>query len=777
MWLTATVKSPTVRGFQSAARAVLRRLMIESRRVFKRILRLVAGPLFASVVAGPALAAINVDGRLEEPEWRDAATFEDFLQVDPDTNAKPPYPTKARVVATPEGLAVGIEAVLPREMRVYGRSPRDSDRLDAEPIRVVVDFDGTGRTAYEFSISLSNSIRDGVFVNQNVYSTDWDGTWFHAVSEDDTAWYAELLIPWSVVPSERSTSEQRTIGIWIVRYIKKLGQGFAYPAVPPNRATFVSDFHKMQVKRYSSGALDWFPYASVSVDQLADSSKGRAGLDVAWKGAGGGQLTATINPDFGQVESDDLVVNFSAIETFFSEKRPFFTENQQLFDLRTTTSGRLVNTRRIGAAPDLGDAGSTDIIAAAKYTTTLGATDLGAFVALEDDTDDVDGRSYFVGRVRQRANKLTYGYLGTFADRPAIDRQAQVHAIDADWRPADGVRLQTMALASLIDAPQGRDGGAAFAILNYDRGGRISQEASLSWFDRNFTINDLGFLERANLQRFRSETVWYTRSFPDSSTRALTSWAAEVEARRSDVGDWLPIRAGVSHQIRFRDPSSLDAFCFYRSRGIDDLITRGSGAVKLPDRWDCGAEYQRQPSARWRFGSGVFVFQDGVRGGFTKEVYINPRIIFTPNLSTDISVNYWTSSDWFIYRSGLQQLASYAAEFARVRATLNWYPGRKQEVRARLQLVGIAARDGRGFSADPRGNLSRAAVVPGFRQGELGFQVRYRYELKPLSDLFVVYSRGGFAFEEGERGLGGLTSNVADNETADQFLVKLRYRF
>lgn len=741
-----------------------------------------SGRTFAAFVVFLAVvqcthAAIRVDGRFDESEWGAAAVFEEFLQVDPETRAPSPYPTKARVVATPEGLAFGIEAVQPRELRTYGRSPRDADRLDADPIRIAVDFDGTGRAAYEFSVSLSGSVRDGVF-NQNDYSREWDGTWFHAVAEDDTAWYAEVLIPWSVVPSARSAAEDRTIGVWLVRYIKRFGQGFAFPAVPSSRTSFVAEFHRMTVKRYSSGALDWFPYASASVDRLADSTKGRLGLDVLWKGAGGGQLTATVNPDFGQVESDDLVVNFSAIETFFAEKRPFFTENQQLFDLRTTVGGRLVNTRRIGARPDVGDAGGSDILGAAKYTSTIGATDFGAFAALEDDSDDAEGRRYFVGRVRQRANKLAYGYLGTFTDRPAIDRQAQVHALDFDWLRDDGWRLRGMAIGSLIDAPGARDGAAAHAIVNYDRGAIVSHESSLTWFDRNFDINDLGFLERRNLQRARSETRWYRREFPEHSMLSLTNVALELEARRADTGEWLPGLVRLGYDLRFRHPSSIYSGCVYRTAGIDDLVRRGAGPAKLPGRWDCGFEVESQPGPAWRFDTGAFFFQDGVRGGFTKEVFFNPRWIITPNLSTDAGFNYWHTSDWFIYRGATQQLATYDAQFVRIRASLNWYFGRKQELRARLQLVGISARKGRELAVAANGDLSLSgAAVPGFRQGELGFQVRYRYELQPLSDLFVVYSRGGFAFEDGERGLGGLVSRAAESETADQFLVKLRYRF
>ena len=86
-----------------------------------------------------------------------------------------------------------------------------------------------------------------------------------------------------------------------------------------------------------------------------------------------------MNPDFGQVESDDLVVNFSATETFISDKRPFFTENQGIFEFTTPSDfSQLLYTRRVGGPADDG-VGAGDITAALKLNGSLGATKYGVF--------------------------------------------------------------------------------------------------------------------------------------------------------------------------------------------------------------------------------------------------------------------------------------------------------------------------------------------------------------------------------------------------------------
>jgi len=723
-------------------------------------------------------AQIVADGVLDEPEWQTAIVLDQFRQVDPDTQAEPEYRTIARVVATEAGLAVGVTAWLPRELRTYGRSQRDSKNMDSDVIRVVVDFDGSGRGAYDFSLSLSGSIRDGVFVNRNQYSTDWDGAWLHGVSEDDDAWHGEYLIPWSVAPGAHQAGDSRTIGIWIVRFVKALGRGFAYPAVPLSRPTFVADFHKLTVPRYSSAARRWFPYASYSFDRLTDGSQLRAGLDLQWKGESGSQLIATLNPDFGQVESDDLVVNFSAIEQFFAEKRPFFTENHQQFDLQTTLDGRLVNTRRIGAAPDRGPGGSTDILAAAKWSALSGKYEYGAFGAVEDDTDDVNGRRYLVTRAVYRGTRASLGYLGTLTDRPALARRAVVNALDGDWVLSDGVRLRGMALASLIDAPGATDGAGAFAIFDYDRGGRFSNESSLTWFDRNLELNDLGFLPRRNLQRLRSIAKWLRRDFPTDSSQAVATWSIEGDVRRSDTGDWLQSRLTTNYTIRYRSPQLLSLFTTMFARGKDDLITRGAGPVKMPALLEFGVDYQRQFRAGVRLDLSAAAFEEGVRGKLAQSYDIGARIVVTPNLSTDFSVNYLASPDWLVFLPEIDQLASLERRSVTVRASLDWYPGRRQELRARVQFIGLESFDGVDFTRNARGDLERtsAAVAP-FRVGEFGLQLRYRFEFKPLSELFVVYSRGGFSAADDERNLGRLAEDAFANRTADQFLVKLRYQF
>ncbi len=183
------------------------------------------------------------------------------------------------------------------------------------------------------------------------------------------------------------------------------------------------------------------PYGTAISDFLDEHTRFKAGADINWKASPNLWLSATLNPDFGQVESDELVVDFSAIETVFTDKRPFFTENQGIFDLRTPANGQLVYTRRIGAATDDGSAASSDIDAALKLTGTAGQVVYGGFVAQEDEYRNGPGRLFAATRVALPMQHARVGYLGTWTDRPDLDRDALVNAVDYELAPSEDWRI------------------------------------------------------------------------------------------------------------------------------------------------------------------------------------------------------------------------------------------------------------------------------------------------------------------------------------------------
>jgi hypothetical protein len=299
--------------------------------------------LLAGLLAqAPASAQVKIDGVVDEPAWGKARSFNRFYVTEPFTRGTPRHPTEVRLLSTPDGIAVAFVCThppsTPRERAI---TPRDAD-IPGDRVNVFIDFDADARVAYNFTVGLNAAQQDGTLTNENVYVTDWDGEWLSAVAESDSQWTAEVLIPWTIASFRGTDTPTRSVKVLFDRVVGATRERSATQPITFNASRYVSLYERVEIAQYRKPLLDFYPYASLASDHVDDSTQGRLGADILWKPSGNLQLIAALNPDFGQVEADDLVVSFEAIETFFTDKRPFFTENQGMFDLRTPKEGLLI---------------------------------------------------------------------------------------------------------------------------------------------------------------------------------------------------------------------------------------------------------------------------------------------------------------------------------------------------------------------------------------------------------------------------------------------------
>jgi len=130
----------------------------------------------------------------------------------------------------------------------------------------MVDFDGTGEIAYEFSVSISGSYRDGNIVNEVKTNYDWDGLWQRAVNEEQEQWTVEILLPWTIVAMREDDRETRRIGVSFHRRFNASNEMFAFPDASISRSRFISNFATIELKRYTSQEFYAVPYATATND-------------------------------------------------------------------------------------------------------------------------------------------------------------------------------------------------------------------------------------------------------------------------------------------------------------------------------------------------------------------------------------------------------------------------------------------------------------------------------------------------------------------------------
>jgi hypothetical protein len=747
----------------------------------------------AMCAAGTARAEIVVDGSMDEAEWQDAVVRKDWQRTVPFALDAPRYHNELRLIATAQGLAAFFTIDQPAsERRMKPRTPRDSETLTGDSVGLMVDFDATGQVGYEFSVGLGGGVRDGLITNQNEFDRDWDGAWQHAVRETPDQWFVEVLIPWSTVSMRGSSSERRMIGLYATRYLFERNERYSSPGLDQEAAVFLSDFERVEISQHQADAvLDFIPYGSLLSDQVADREKFKAGADINWKPSQNLSLAIALNPDFGQVESDELVVDFSAIETIYTDKRPFFTENQGIFDLRTPANGQLIYTRRIGAAPDEGSTGSSDIDAAVKLTGTTGSLTYGAFVAQEDDFGQDIGRRFAATRLSLPFDHVRIGHLATWAERPALDRDALVNAVDFEVSPSDWWRVSGQVVRSDIDQSSVRTNGyETWMQADFNRASPLTHTLKLLHIDRDFDMNDLGYMERSSLQQAEWETFRRVAADSNESRVSGETQRLYLAYRENLDGQRLQSRVQVSRDVQYRSAWRAYEELRYIPSGVDDVITRGNGPVRLDQRFGAYTDISSPRMGTWVYMLGGYLFQQGVKD-FSGWVFVGASWYPHENLTVRLTLQPQYASDWLLWERG-NVLTSYEARRLDFDFRIDWIPAARHELRVKWQWIGIDADPNQVYQANERGDLVpsepivsvlRGVALPDaqltrpFTTSVLGLQVRYRFEMGPQSDLFVVYARGGAQMlNDDARDVGRLFTDMTDIRDADQVLIKVRYR-
>jgi len=720
-------------------------------------------------------AEIKVDGKIDEPEWTSSQSYRDFVVVNPLTFTSPRNATEVKVLSIQEGLAVAFICDQPaEESRTRTITQRDASQFDSDSVSVMVDFDATGQIAYEFSVSIAGSYRDGAITNESDFNYDWDGVWQHAVNEEKDRWTVEILIPWSIVAMREGENNTRKLGLLFQRVLQSNKETFGFPAASSERPQFVSNFSKVEVAQYSEQEFDLLPYATALSDLKNNSTKGKAGLDIFWKPSGKFQLAATVNPDFGQVESDDLVIDFSAIEVLFSDKRPFFTENQALLDLRMPNRGYLIYTRRIGGPSDK-DGTPSDITGALKVIGSAGPINYGVLAAQETEEE---GRTFFGGRMVIPGENWSLGTFTTYAERPFLDRTALVNSLDYEIKSNNVWRLQGQFLMSQIDEPSGdiSDFGAWYRLY-YTPSEAWHLQMDMSHWGKDLDISDMGYIMRTNLEELFLYSQWRQTDFSADSRAASVDWTLWSIWRRNAEGTALQSKVVFQRQEKLRSGAGIDYMLQIDTAGYDDIISRGNGLVHFDKELSGSATYNTQRKGAWKKSVGLNVMQEGT-GGWGESLNANVTWFPDEKFNIDLNAKAYLSNDWLMWLQG-DRLAGYSLKQITGEISPSWYPADRHEIRLRTQWIVMNAENGQSYHIGSRGRLiSDDNMVNDFAMINFGLQIRYRYEIAPLSDFYIVYSRGGLdRMENPTESTIDLFSSSTKLRNSDQILVKLRYGF
>jgi hypothetical protein len=479
------------------------------------------------------------DGQLDEPQWKTASPVMDFTEFDPNEGALPTELTSVRLLYDDHALYVGVICYDARPEQIVQQLTRRDRTSEADRFTVMIDSYHDRQTALVFSTNVSGVQSDGILSQDgNVYDITWDAVWSVGTRHFLDGWSAEFEIPYNALRFAARDDGTYEWGVNFRRYISRKKETDEWVMVPRKEMLQISRWGIIEGIRNITPPLhlELLPYVSGSgtyksadLDPAHPSTyDARMGLDLKYGLTRNFTLDAAINPDFGQVEVDQAVLNLTVFEPYFPEKRPFFVEGSQMFAFGTSidnTSMPLFFSRRIGKRPT----GSysvakpvggmvdenplvTAILGAAKVTgRTNSGLSLGAISAAtrEEDATVKDSTGtvskvlteprglYNSVRIKQDFGGTSWvGGLLT-----AVGHETQLPALSAgvDWNlrfDDGGYTFDGYVAGARSSATTERDGLASRLLFSRIAGEHWLYVASTDLATRNFDPNDMGYFAR-----------------------------------------------------------------------------------------------------------------------------------------------------------------------------------------------------------------------------------------------------------------------------------------
>lgn len=597
-----------------------------------------------------------IDGKLNDECWKTGNWGGDFVQWIPKEGAKPSQETQFKILYDDKNIYVAIRA-FDKEPHKISRKAGRRDEFVGEQAGVNFDSYHDRRTGFEFSVTAAGQKIDLILTNPMVPELDWNAVWYLKTGLEDSAWVAEYEIPLSQL--RYSNDKEQVWGLHVWRWIDRLqeesdwepqtstGPGMLYLFGELRGIKDLPKSRRIEIMPYTLGKLKTFekipqnPFA-----KSGNSFLGNVGLDAKIGLSSNFTADFTLNPDFGQVESDPSVMNLTAFETFYEEKRPFFLEGKNIFRFELGDAN-LFYTRRIGHAPtyypptgtnqyvDFPD--NTSILSAVKVSgkskNGLAIGILHSLTAAEKAEISTNGQksklrvepltSYTVGRVQQDFNQGTtvLGGIITATNRfindpylEFLNQNALTGGVDLlhQWHDkeffvdakiigssingsAEAIRNLQLSSARYYQRPDAN-------YMDYDpnrtslsgQGGRVKigkgskgfwrYSTELNWRSPGLDLNDIGFMQMTDLVEQENEISYFVTK-PVSIFR---TYSVELEQNNTwDYGmNYLFSGLEFSSKFEFLNRWMITPSFEYRNEGYDNRLLRGGESMLLPALWE-----------------------------------------------------------------------------------------------------------------------------------------------------------------------------------------------
>ena len=554
-----------------------------------------------------------VDGRLDEEVWQSAEVLGNFIQRIPRDGAPASEPTEVRVLYTNEALYVGAWLWDSEPGRIVdGEAIRNALLDDSDAVLFVFDAFADRQNGFVFGTNPSGIEFDGQVTDEgragnlgggggggggrfqrgagSGFNTNWDGSWDVATSRDERGWYGEFRIPFSTL--RYGPGDVQTWGFNVMRRIRRYNEESYWSPVPRQydlmRVSYAGFLEGLEPP--GSRSVTLIPYVLRVAERnyvAGDESfryPGELGVDAKVQVTSSLTLDLTVNTDFAEVEVDEVQLDLTRFSLRFPEKRPFFLENANVFNV--AGRGTIFNSRRIG----IRDGTPVPVRIGGRLSGRAGGFNLGLLhiqTGREGDLlpEQANGDAFLVARVaRELPNRSGLGIF--FGERRG-------RGLDGDWnrtyasdgQVGIGESLDVRSYIALTETP-GRDGPNHYFGLV---GSYVTREWQLraGWRDRAGDFNpEVGVLTRWNFRYYQGSVVRLVRPDRISWLRELRPLVNYSTFRNLETGFEQTTRVRVESPVEFENGASFSPGFSWVREGVEDPFEIHPGVTVAPGTYD-----------------------------------------------------------------------------------------------------------------------------------------------------------------------------------------------
>jgi hypothetical protein len=520
--------------------------------------------------------------------------------------------------------------------------------------------------------------QDFLFFDDEKLDRDYDSVWEVRTQVDGTGWTVEYRIPFSQMRFDVAPAARTVWGLGFRRTIHRRGETGEWTGRPRGERGEVSRWGHLVFDEplEPPRRVELLPYSLARAERLSGLKEtgggAAAGFDARVGVGSAFTLSATVNPDFGQVEQDPAVLNLTVFETFFPEKRPFFLEDSRTF-VPPQQLFQLFHSRRIGRRPDRLLVPSSDVVndrpdqttilGAAKLTGKASGWTFGAMsAATADEYADVNVNqrrlvepltSYNIARVqRDVRGSSNIGALATAAIRDGTT-DAYTGGVDYNIRWDrnrwfwDGTWAVTRAAGAASDPASGFGGLMNFGVTRK----HVSFSTSFDHLSPTFRVTDLGFLRNRVNRTQVGGRFNLDRPDPGNVFRRIGNVVTTSQAWNDQE---LVFTRWISNNLSMQFLSfwTLDTGVEYNFQTLDDLDTRGGPPIVRPPNTFFFVQSGTDTRKRWRLTMGANIRRD-TEGGHSGAVTAGLSLQPSPRLQASFSARYDRGKDiaqWILNR-------------------------------------------------------------------------------------------------------------------------------